>query len=134
MLTFLTLVTELAANLSFTFLYFADVLLAGSSLNESLEDLSSAPEYFPLRREKDCPPLSGFSLLPQPPGGRQTVTHHPAQAGPGEGCVVVLGGSLLVLYISGLNDLDVRLAVAAVLPHVLHHGLPGAEHLGAHKH
>ena len=33
MLTFLTLVTELAANLSFTFLYFADVLLAGSSLN-----------------------------------------------------------------------------------------------------
>ena len=112
-----------------TFLYFADVFLTGACLDESLQDLGSAPEYFALRGEEDRPPLAGLPLLPQPPGGGETLAADPAETGPSEGCTVVLGGPRLVLHIAGLHDLDVGLAVAAVFPHVLHHGLPGPEHL-----
>ena len=110
-------------------MYFTDVFLAGASLDESLQDLGSAPEYLALRGEEDRPPLARLSLLSEPPGGREALTADPAEAGPGEGGGVVLGGPRLVLHVPGLHDLDVGLAVAAVLPHVLHHGLPGPEHL-----
>ena len=110
-------------------MYFTDVFLAGASLDESLQDLGSAPEYLALRGEEDRPPLAGLSLLSEPPGGWEALTADPAEAGPSEGGRVVLGGPRLVLHVPGLHDLDVGLAVTAVLPHVLHHGLPGPEHL-----